>query len=89
MQFALDAAGRALISGSSGIDVCQAYLLLSIHPVPKKSFWEDKRWMMMANAIKYEARLSDIQHFTNGSSAWQWFLALTNRQPQAATIVNP
>ncbi|KAG6818171.1 hypothetical protein H0H87_000076 [Tephrocybe sp. NHM501043] len=53
MEFARDAAGRALIDGSKSVDVCQAYLLMSVYPVPKKKWAEDRSWLLMGVAIRY------------------------------------
>lgn len=53
MDFARDAAGRALIDGSKSVDVCQAYLLMAVYPVPKKKWAEDRSWLLMGVAIRY------------------------------------
>ena len=51
-DFARDAASRALIDGSKSVDVCQAYLLMAVYPVPKKKWVEDKTWLFMGAAIR-------------------------------------
>lgn len=53
MDFARDAAGRALIDGSKSVDVCQAYLLMAVYPVPKKKWMDDRSWLLMGVAIRY------------------------------------
>jgi hypothetical protein len=53
MDFARDAAGRALIDGSKSVDVCQAYLLMAVYPIPKKKWAEDRSWLLMGVAIRY------------------------------------
>jgi hypothetical protein len=42
--FARDAAAMALIDGSTGVDICQAYLILAVYPMPKKKFADDRSW---------------------------------------------
>lgn len=50
-EFARDAAGKALINGSKSVDVCQAYLILSVYPVPKKRWAQDRSWLLQGAAI--------------------------------------
>jgi len=57
MDFARDAAGRALIDGSKSVDVCQAYLLMAVYPVPKKKWAEDRSWLLMGVAIRMAIEL--------------------------------
>ncbi|KAG6854333.1 hypothetical protein C0991_008228 [Blastosporella zonata] len=57
MEFARDAAGRALIDGSKSVDVCQAYLLMAVYPVPKKKWTEDRSWLLMGVAIRMAIEL--------------------------------
>ncbi|KAG6911479.1 hypothetical protein DXG01_014553 [Tephrocybe rancida] len=57
MEFARDAAGRALIDGSKSVDVCQAYLLMAVYPVPKKKWAEDRSWLLMGVAIRMAIEL--------------------------------
>jgi len=57
MNFARDAAGRALIDGSKSVDVCQAYLLMAVYPVPKKKWAEDRSWLLMGVAIRMAIEL--------------------------------
>ena len=54
MDFARDAAGRSLIEGAKSVDVCQAYLLMAVYPVPKKKWAEDRSWLLMGLAIRCE-----------------------------------
>ncbi|TFK76511.1 hypothetical protein BDN72DRAFT_831085 [Pluteus cervinus] len=56
-DFARDAASRALIDGSKSLDVCQAYLLMAVYPVPKKKWAEDKSWLLMGVAIRMALEL--------------------------------
>ncbi|GLB37436.1 putative GAL4-like Zn(II)2Cys6 (or C6 zinc) binuclear cluster DNA-binding domain [Lyophyllum shimeji] len=57
MEFARDAAGRALIDGSKSVDVCQAYLLMAVYPVPKKKWAEDRSWLLKGVAIRMAIEL--------------------------------
>ncbi|KAJ7582789.1 fungal-specific transcription factor domain-containing protein [Mycena floridula] len=56
-DFARDAAGKALIEGSKSVDVCQAYLILSVYPVPKKKWTQDRSWLLMGVAIRMALEL--------------------------------
>ena len=69
MDFARDAAGRALIDGSKSVDVCQAYLLMAVYPVPKKKWAEDRSWLLMGVAIRY---VSIIRLALMFDSAAEW-----------------
>lgn len=52
MQYAQQAAGLALISGAKNVEMCSAYILLSLYPVPAKK-WEDQRgWLYLGLAIR-------------------------------------
>ncbi|RDB26065.1 Protein priB [Hypsizygus marmoreus] len=52
MHYAQQAAGLALISGRKNVEMCQAYILLSLYPVPAKR-WEDQRsWLYLGLAIR-------------------------------------
>jgi hypothetical protein len=53
MQYAQLAAGKALISGNKNVEMCQAYLLLSVYPLTARK-WEDQRtWLYLGLAIGY------------------------------------
>jgi len=53
MEFARDAARRAFFDGSKSVDVCQAYLIMGVYPVPKKKWVQDRSWLLMGVAIRY------------------------------------
>ncbi|TFK42647.1 fungal-specific transcription factor domain-containing protein [Crucibulum laeve] len=57
IEFARDAAGKALIDERRGVDVCQAYLLMAVYPVPKKKWTEDRSWLLMGVAIRMAMEL--------------------------------
>jgi hypothetical protein len=62
MHFAQLAAGTALISGSKNVEMCQAYILLSLYPVPARK-WEDQRsWLYLGLAIRYVDMLLLSRH---------------------------
>ncbi|KAJ7632544.1 fungal-specific transcription factor domain-containing protein [Roridomyces roridus] len=54
---ALEAAAVALIHGSIGLDICQAYLILAVYPLPRKKFADDRSWLFMGIAIKMALEL--------------------------------
>ncbi|KAF8959024.1 hypothetical protein BDZ97DRAFT_1906286 [Flammula alnicola] len=49
MEFARDLAGQGLVEGHRSVDVCQAYLIMAVYPVPKKKWVEDRSWLLMGN----------------------------------------
>ncbi|KAG5715337.1 hypothetical protein E4T56_gene7447, partial [Termitomyces sp. T112] len=52
MQCAQQSAGMALTSGHKNVEMCSAYILLSLYPVPAKR-WEDQRsWLYLGLAIR-------------------------------------
>ncbi|KAG6819729.1 hypothetical protein H0H93_009252 [Arthromyces matolae] len=52
MLYAQQAAGTALITGQKNVEMCSAYILLSLYPVPAKR-WEDQRsWLYLGLAIR-------------------------------------
>ncbi|PPQ69168.1 hypothetical protein CVT26_003542 [Gymnopilus dilepis] len=52
MHYAQLAAGTALISGNKNVEMCSAYILLSLYPVPARK-WEDQRsWLYLGLAIR-------------------------------------
>ncbi|KAF8623696.1 hypothetical protein AX17_007394 [Amanita inopinata Kibby_2008] len=58
MHYAQLAAGTALISGKKDVDMCHAYILLSLYPVPAKR-WEDQRsWLYLGLAIRTATELN-------------------------------
>ncbi|KAI5988475.1 hypothetical protein F5J12DRAFT_726414 [Pisolithus orientalis] len=51
MQYAQLAAGTALISGPKNEEICSAYLLVQLYPVPPKHWEEDRGWIYLGVAI--------------------------------------
>lgn len=71
MHHALLAAGDALITGIKNVEMCQAYILLSLYPVPARK-WEDQRsWLYLGLAIRSAilpsvSKASLTQNFQDG-----------------------
>lgn len=58
MPYAQQAAGTALISGKKTVDMCHAFILLSLYPVPAKK-WEDQRsWLYLGVALRVATELN-------------------------------
>ncbi|KAJ7156049.1 fungal-specific transcription factor domain-containing protein [Mycena crocata] len=55
--FAIDASAVALIDGFTSVDICQAYLILAVYPIPKKKFVDDRSWLFMGVAIRMAIEL--------------------------------
>ncbi|KAJ6502622.1 hypothetical protein C8R45DRAFT_626817 [Mycena sanguinolenta] len=54
---AREAAAKALIDGYTGVDICQAYLILGVYPMPQKKFADDRSWLFMGLAIRMAMEL--------------------------------
>lgn len=52
MHYAQLAAGTALISGPKNVEAVQAYILLSLYPVPARRWEEDRGWLYLGLAIR-------------------------------------
>lgn len=52
MHFAKHSAANALIDGWKTVELCQAYILLSIYSVPAKRWEEDRSWLYTGLAIR-------------------------------------
>lgn len=52
MHFAKSAAANALIDGWKSVELCQAYILLSIYSVPARRWEEDRSWLYTGLAIR-------------------------------------
>ncbi|GAB1527393.1 hypothetical protein RhiTH_010568 [Rhizoctonia solani] len=55
MHYAKSAAATAITDGWKSLEVCQAYLLLSVYPQPAKSWAEDRGWLYLGCAIRDRA----------------------------------
>ncbi|KAI9445815.1 hypothetical protein F5148DRAFT_1153666 [Russula earlei] len=52
MHFAKTAAANELIDGRKSVELCQAYILLSIYAVPARRWEEDRSWLYTGLAIR-------------------------------------
>lgn len=53
MHFAKHSAANALINGWKSVELCQAYILMSIYAVPARRWEEDRSWLYTGLAIRY------------------------------------
>ncbi|GLB41527.1 putative fungal specific transcription factor [Lyophyllum shimeji] len=58
MHHARKEAANALISGPKNVDTCQAYLLLSLYPVPTESRQDQRSWLYLGLAIRIATELN-------------------------------
>ena len=56
MHFAKHSAANALIDGWKSVELCQAYILMSIYAVPARRWEEDRSWLYTGLAIRYVCR---------------------------------
>ena len=59
MHFAKHSAANALIDGWKSVELCQAYILMSIYAVPARRWEEDRSWLYTGLAIRYGFVLHD------------------------------
>jgi hypothetical protein len=52
MHFAKSAAANALVDGRKSVELCQAYILMSIYAVPARRWEEDRSWLYAGLAIR-------------------------------------
>ena len=52
MDFAKSAASSALIDGWKSVELCEAYILMSIYAVPARRWEEDRSWLYTGLAIR-------------------------------------
>jgi hypothetical protein len=58
MHFAKHSAASALTDGWKSVELCQAYILMSIFAVPARRWEEDRSWLYTGLAIRYDPPLS-------------------------------
>jgi hypothetical protein len=58
MHFAKHAAANALIDGWKSVELCQAYILMSIYAVPARRWEEDRSWLYTGLAIRIATDLN-------------------------------
>lgn len=61
MDIARDAAAEALVSGEKSVETVQGFLLLAVYPIPQKKWSDNRSWLFMGAAIRYECLLFDIR----------------------------
>lgn len=64
MHFAKHAAANALIDGWKSVELCQAYIIMSVWGVPAKRWEEDRSWLYTGLAIRIATDLN--LHQTTG-----------------------
>ncbi|KAH7325153.1 hypothetical protein B0J17DRAFT_682370 [Rhizoctonia solani] len=67
MHHAKAAAATAITDGWKSLEVCQAYLLLSIYPQPARSWAEDRGWLYLGCAIRLAM---DLGLYKQGSKTY-------------------
>ncbi|KAG9308027.1 hypothetical protein JVU11DRAFT_12679 [Chiua virens] len=58
MHFARHSAANALIDGWKSVELCQAYILMSIYAVPARRWEEDRSWLYTGLAIRIATDLN-------------------------------
>ncbi|KAF7368188.1 hypothetical protein MVEN_00137900 [Mycena venus] len=58
MHFAKHSAATALIDGWKSVELCQAYILMSIYAVPARKWEEDRSWLYAGLAIRIATDLN-------------------------------
>ncbi|TDL16780.1 hypothetical protein BD410DRAFT_807837 [Rickenella mellea] len=58
MHFAKHAAATALIDGWKSVELCQAYILMSVYAVPARRWEEDRSWLYTGLAIRIATDLN-------------------------------
>jgi hypothetical protein len=64
MHFAKHAAANALIDGWKSVELCQAYILMSIYAVASRRWEEDRSWLYTGLAIRIATDLNLHHHVT-------------------------
>jgi hypothetical protein len=52
MRFAESDAAHALVHGCGSVELCQAYILMSIYAVPTRHWEDDRSWLYTGLAIR-------------------------------------
>src|SRR5258706_3835898 len=58
MHFAKSAAANALIDGWKSVEVCQAYILMSVYSLPSRKWEEAREWLYLGLAIRMATDLN-------------------------------
>jgi hypothetical protein len=78
MRYARHEAGTTLISGRKNVEVCIAYILLSLYPIPKRRWDEDRSWIYLGLAIRVATDINLHHPIT----------AKPQNEPQAREMLN-
>ncbi|KAI0321788.1 hypothetical protein OF83DRAFT_189903 [Amylostereum chailletii] len=83
MQYARQSAGAAFLGGDKRVEIVQAYILLSLYPIPARRWEDDRCWIYLGQAIRMAmdmnlhhpntARAQNEQHdreMLNRTRAW-------------------
>jgi hypothetical protein len=79
MHFAKHAAANALIDGWKSVELCQAYILMSIYAVPARRWEEDRSWLYTGLAIRIATDLNLHQVSTTKPQTEQQEREILNR----------
>ncbi|KAF6756613.1 fungal-specific transcription factor domain-containing protein [Ephemerocybe angulata] len=60
MHFAKHSAASALTDGWKSVELCQAYILMSIYAVPARRWEEDRSWLYTGLAIRHVLLATDL-----------------------------
>lgn len=52
MHFAMTSAASSLMDSKKSVELCQAYLILSVWPLPSRKYDEDRAWLYLGLAIR-------------------------------------
>lgn len=52
MHFAMTSAASSLMESKKSVELCQAYLLLSVWSLPSRKYDEDRAWLYLGLAIR-------------------------------------
>ncbi|KAI0058645.1 hypothetical protein BV25DRAFT_1829880 [Artomyces pyxidatus] len=61
MEYARQAAGAAFLGGEKRVEVVQAYILLSLYPVPARRWEDDRCWIYLGQGIRMAMDMN-LQH---------------------------
>ncbi|KAL1755599.1 fungal-specific transcription factor domain-containing protein, partial [Schizophyllum commune] len=79
MHFAKHSAATALIDGWKSVELCQAYILMSIYAVPARRWEEDRSWLYTGLAIRIATDLNLHQVSTAKPSSERHEREILNR----------
>ena len=69
MHFAKSAVANALVDGRKSVELCQAYILMSIYAIPTHRWVEDRSWLYTGLAIRWAPFLNVVRDDSNRCGA--------------------